>query len=35
MCGCFVVALGRSSRELPLALIWLFGDAVERAFNGD
>lgn len=33
MCGCFVVALGAFFPRVALALIWLFGDAVERAFD--
>ena len=35
MCGCFAVALGAFFPRVALALIWIFGDAVERAFNGD
>ena len=33
MCGCFVLGLGAFFPRVALALIWLFGDAVERAFG--
>lgn len=35
MCGCFVVALGAFFPRIALGLLWLFGDTVEKAFNGD
>jgi hypothetical protein len=35
MCGCFVVALGAFFPRVALALIWLFGDVVQRAFEGN
>ncbi len=35
MCGCFVVALGAFFPRIALALLWLFGDTVEKAFNGE
>lgn len=35
MCGCFAVALGAFFPRIALALLWLFGDTVERAFNGE
>lgn len=35
MCGCFVVALGAFFPRIALALLWLFGDTVERAFDNN
>lgn len=35
MCGCFVVALGAFFPRVALVLIWLFGTAVQRAFDGE
>lgn len=33
MCGCFVIGLGAFFPRIALALLWLFGDQVERAFD--
>lgn len=35
MCGCFVVALGAFFPRVALVLLWLFGDTVDKAFNGE
>ncbi len=35
MCGCFVVALGAFFPRIALVLLWVFGDTVEKAFNGE
>lgn len=35
MCGCFAVALGAFFPRITLVLLWLFGDTVERAFDGE
>ena len=35
MCGCFVVALGAVFPRIAIALLWLFGDTVERAFDNN
>ncbi len=35
MCGCFVVGLGAFFPRIALALIWIFGTAVQRAFDGN
>ncbi len=35
MCGCFVVALGAFFPRIALALLWLFGDTVEKALGSD
>ncbi|MCB0919062.1 MAG: hypothetical protein KDC39_10905 [Actinobacteria bacterium] len=35
MCGCFVVALGAFFPRIALLLIWIFGDAVQLAFDFD
>lgn len=35
MCGCFVLGLGAFFPRVALAVIWLFTDHVQRAFNGE
>ena len=35
MCGCFVVALGAFFPRIALVLLWIFGDTVQKAFNGE
>ena len=35
MCGCFVVALGAFFPRIAIALLWLCGDTVERAFDNN
>lgn len=33
MCGCFVLGLGAFFPRVALVLIWLFGDAIQKAFD--
>ena len=34
MCGCLVVLLGSAFPRVALVLMWIFGDLVDRAFDG-